>query len=153
VVCPDKLPVASADAPHLAPAPVSPPDVAVEPLTAELNRLHVTVSRRFLDKLERARAALSHSHPSAGADEILEVALDLLLDRDAKRKGLVNDPLPAPRPSSDPSRVPAHVRRAVWRRDGGRCQWPTAASAAPRTASSSITSSRRRAAGLRRSRT
>jgi hypothetical protein len=34
-----------------------------EPLTADLRRLHVTVSRRFLDKLEAARAALSHSHP------------------------------------------------------------------------------------------
>ena len=23
-----------------------------------------------------------------------------------------------------PDRVPAHVKRAVWARDGGRCQWP-----------------------------
>src|SRR5262249_62412333 len=33
------------------------------PLTADLSRLHVTVSRRFLEKLEAARAARSPSHP------------------------------------------------------------------------------------------
>jgi hypothetical protein len=31
----------------------------VEPLTADLRRLHLTVSKRFLEKLEAARDALS----------------------------------------------------------------------------------------------
>ncbi len=85
--------------------------------------MHVTVSRRFLKKLEAARDALSHSHPNAGMEEILEAGLDLLLERSAKRRGLVNKPRKTPpRPSSDPDHVPAHVRRAVWERDGGRCQ-------------------------------
>src|SRR5512138_2654769 len=66
--------------------------VAVEPLTAGESRVHVTVSRRFLKKLEAARDALSHSHPNAGMEEILEVGLDLLLERSAKRKGLVKTP-------------------------------------------------------------
>jgi hypothetical protein len=94
---------------------------AVEPLTAEESRVHVTVSRRFLKKLEAARDALSHSHPGAGIDEILEAGLDLLLERSAKRKGLVKKPRAVPPPSSDPDHVPAHVRRAVWERDGGKC--------------------------------
>jgi hypothetical protein len=85
--------------------------------------VHVTVSRRFLKKLEAARDSLSHSHPGAGIEEILEAGLDLLLDRDAKRKALVTKPRSSPRPSSDPDHIPAHVRRAVWERDGGRCQW------------------------------
>ena len=88
--------------------------------------MHVTVSRRFLQKLEAAQAALSHSHPGAGMEEILEAGLDLLLARDAKRKGLVKKPRREPRPSTDPGYVPAHVRRAVWERDGGKCQWPLA---------------------------
>ena len=106
--------------------PPVPPPVTIEPLTAELNRVHVTVSRRFLQKLEAAQAALSHSHPDAGMEEILEAGLDLLLARDAKRKGLVKKPRREPRPSTDPGYVPAHVRRAVWERDGGKCQWPLA---------------------------
>src|SRR5512138_2362237 len=106
-----------------APAPPPSPAATVQPLTAELNRFHVTVSRRFLGKLEAARAALSHSHPGAGPEEILEAALDLLLDRAAKRKGFVVKPRRDPSPSNS-DQVPAHVRRAVWKRDGGRCQWP-----------------------------
>ncbi len=97
--------------------------VAVEPLTAEESRVHVTVSRGFLKKLGAARDALSHSHPNAGIEEILEAGLDVLLERSAKRKGLVKKPRETPRPSSDPDYVRAHVRRAVWKRDGGRCQF------------------------------
>jgi hypothetical protein len=57
------------------------------PLTADLRSLHVTVSRQFLDKLAAARDALSHSRPGASDEEILAAGLDLLLARDAKRKG------------------------------------------------------------------
>jgi hypothetical protein len=112
---------------------------AVEPLDAERARVHVTVSRRLLDKLEKARAALSHSHPRASEQEILELGLDLILERHAKRRGLVKKPRnpgakAAPsvsrqtrsEPGSNGARdqyVPAHVKRAVWERDGGRCQW------------------------------
>src|SRR6266542_3976012 len=54
------------------PVPASPPRTTVEPLTADLRRFHLTVSRRFMEKLAAARAALSHSHPGASEDEILE---------------------------------------------------------------------------------
>ncbi len=94
-----------------------------EPLTAEQSRVHFTASREFLKKLDAARDALSHSHPNAGIEEILEAGLDLLLERHAKRKGLVKRPRAVPPPSSDSDHVPAHVRRAVWERDGGKCQF------------------------------
>jgi len=109
---------------------------AAEPLTADLSRLHITVSRRFLEKLQAARAALSHSRPSLRAEDILEAGLDLVLKRDAKRKGLVQKPRKEspskedqgeePRKQNPPgkSHVPAAVKRQVWTRDGGRCQWP-----------------------------
>ncbi|WP_242393578.1 HNH endonuclease signature motif containing protein [Anaeromyxobacter oryzisoli] len=96
---------------------------SVEPLSADLRRLHFNVSRRFLEKLDAARDALSHSHPGAGTEEILEAGLDLLLARSAKRKGLVQKPLAERRPSQ-PDHIPAAVKRAVWIRDGGRCQYP-----------------------------
>jgi 5-methylcytosine-specific restriction endonuclease McrA len=101
-------------------------DHDVTPLTAEKSRLHVTVSSRFLAKLEAVKAALSHSHPRATAQDLLEAGLDLLLQRAAKRRGLVERPRKSGRAPSKPDRVPAHVRREVWKRDGGRCQWPVA---------------------------
>jgi hypothetical protein len=132
-------------------SPSTAPRSAVEPLTADLRRLHVSVSKRFLGKLEAARDALSHSHPGADEEAILEVGLDLILERAAKRKGLVKRPrqagdaatpvstpltLSVARPGGraqskdtaeprSPRYIPAQVRRAVWLRDAGRCQWPT----------------------------
>jgi len=127
----------------LAPAPPATPAprTVAEPLTAELRRLHVTVSTRFLEKLDAARDALSHSHPGADAEAILEAGLDLVIERTAKRKGLVAKPrTPPPQPGSafrrgplpqrlggegkNPSVIPAAVKREVWIRDGGRCQRP-----------------------------
>jgi hypothetical protein len=112
---------ASAAKPPPPPPPLRRP--AVEPLTADLRRLHVTVSQRVLDKLEAARAALSHARPGASTEEVIEAALDLLLEKRAKRRGLVKNPRPISRPAR-PDHVPAHVKRTVWTRDGGRCQWP-----------------------------
>ncbi len=70
-VLPDELnlsPPATAAPAHPAsppspPAPARPQPAEVVPLDAEQRRLHVTVSRRFVEKLEAVRAALSHSPP------------------------------------------------------------------------------------------
>jgi hypothetical protein len=90
----------------------------------------VTVSKRFTEKLEAARDALSHSHPSADVEAILEAGLDLLIERAAKRKGLVKRPRPVPvyaaAEGANPRHVPAAVRREVFLRDEGKCQWPLA---------------------------
>jgi hypothetical protein len=106
-----------------APPPPPAPRDTTEPITGDLFRFHVTVTRRFLEKLEAARAALSHARPGANGEEILEAGLDLVLAEYAKRKGLVAKPRKEP-PSSKPDHVPAHVKRAVWARAGGRCEWP-----------------------------
>jgi len=123
-----------AGAPPLA-APVAvtaqAPRTSAEPLTADLRRLHVTVSKRFMEKLEAAKDALSHSHPGADAEAILEAGLDLVIERAARRKGLVKRPRTVVAPvapagdegGGDPRYVPAAVQREVWVRDGGRCQW------------------------------
>jgi hypothetical protein len=105
--------------------PIDPKPTTVEPLTADLRRYHLTVSKRFLEKLSQARDALSHSKPGAAPEEILEAGLDLVLAQAAKRKGIVAKPRTTPPPSST-DHVPAHVKRAVWKRDGGRCQVPLA---------------------------
>ncbi len=116
-----RLPQPSADAPPSRPA--CPPRASIEPLTGELSRLHITVSRRFLGKLAAAKDALSHSRPGAGEEEILEAALDLLLATRAKQKAaLVEKPRKA-RPPADPGTVSAEVKRQVWKRAGGRCEF------------------------------
>jgi hypothetical protein len=126
LVLPDPGARATAEAEAVAHAPQPAPGPrrdSAEPLTAGSHRLHVTVSSRFLEKLEAARAALSHSRPGGSAEEILEAGLDLLLERQAKRLGLVRNPRQEERPCA-PDHVPARVKRSVWERDGGRCQWP-----------------------------
>jgi hypothetical protein len=105
-------------------APHPAPRDEVEPYDATHARLHVTVSRGLLEKIDKARAALSHSRPNATRGEILEAALDALLAADARKKGLATRPQKNPRPTNDPRHVPAAVRRAVLERSGGRCEFP-----------------------------
>ena len=103
------------------------PSLRAEPLTPTETRLHLTVSPGFLEKLEAARLAVSHSMPGASAEEVLSAGLDLLLERDARRKGLVAKQRPAPpeeRAQPGAAYIPAAVKREVWKRDGGCCQWP-----------------------------
>jgi hypothetical protein len=137
---PSAVPPVRPDEPRHAELPMAAPTQAapskVEPLTANLRRLHVTVSTRFMEKLEVARSALSHSHRGADAEAILEAGLDLLIERAAKRRGIVAKPRrQPPSPLSSPpvlrpegedgaSRaIPAAVKREVWIRDEGRCRW------------------------------
>jgi hypothetical protein len=121
----------------------------VVPLTSELRRLSITVSAGFLDKLAAARDGLSHANHRATTEQVLEAALDLLLEKQARAKGLVKQPRrasatsrpptcttsstspPTGSPSESlpaaphhPRHVPAAIEREVRRRDGDRCQHP-----------------------------
>ena len=131
------LPVGtSSPIPVPAPRPVEPPARAeVQPLTAERSRIHVTVDRGFHARLEEARDALSHAHPNASDGDILELALEALLERAAKRKGLGTRRPRTPRPSRR-EHVPAHVLAAALERAGHCCEW--------RLASGGVCGSRRR---------
>lgn len=93
-----------------------------EPLGQRLHRLHLTVTTPFLRKLDEGCRALSRGEPRRKSD-VLEVGLDLLLQRQAKRKGLTDRPRSSPRPCAS-DHVPAHVKAAVTRRDNGECQYP-----------------------------
>ncbi|ACG72699.1 HNH nuclease [Anaeromyxobacter sp. K] len=93
---------------------------SVDWLGGDSARMHLTVSKAFLAKLDAARDALSHAMPGATREDVLEAALDVLLADRNRRKGLTARPQQTPRPSK-PDHIPAHVRREVWERDGGRC--------------------------------
>ncbi len=116
--CPDQ-PVPAAGWPVNQPPPASeavtvPRPFEVQPFTAEQSRLHMTVSREFLRKLEAAQDALSHARPDATPAEILEAGLELLLAQAAKRRSMVEKPRKKVRPAKG-DHIPAHVRREVWK--------------------------------------
>jgi hypothetical protein len=125
-----KLCLQSTGAPREAPrcpAPASRPSPPVlEPLTAIESRLHITVSPGFLQMLDACKKALSHAMPGASAEEVLTEGMKLILAKDSKKKALVQKPRPrkaANEPRKDTRYIPAEVRRAVWERDQGKCQW------------------------------
>jgi len=84
--------------------------------------LKVGLRRETHEKLRHAQDLLGHVVPAGDAAEVLDRALDVLIRKLEKRKYAVTD---RPRRShyrSDARRlIPADVRRAVLRRDGGRC--------------------------------
>jgi len=111
--------------------PPTPPDPApggqrasFEPLTPNLQRLHMTVTKQFLDKLDIARKGQGHAQPGASAEKVIEAALDLLIAQQAKRRAEVKRPHKNPRSAKNPGHVTAAVKRAVWSRDEGKCTWP-----------------------------
>ena len=85
-----------------------PERTVVEPMTATASRMHVTVSREFLVLLKKAKAGQSHVQPGASDEELLTAALELLIEKQTRRKAC----------------VPAKVKREVVKRDQGKCQWP-----------------------------
>jgi len=66
--------------------------MTVVPLTANDHRIHITVSSQFLDQLETARRGHGHVQPRATKEQVLEAALDLLLERQACRRAEVRRP-------------------------------------------------------------
>jgi 5-methylcytosine-specific restriction endonuclease McrA len=95
---------------------------ALNPGTPELITIHLRVRRETHDKLRRAQDLLRHVIANGDVAEIFDRALTLLVaDVEKTKLGNVTRPR-RPRKAALGSRhVPAAVRRAVWRRDGGRC--------------------------------
>jgi hypothetical protein len=102
------------------PPPVHRPVIAL--LTPERYRLQFTVSKETHDKLRRMQDLLCREIPDGDPAKIFDRALDLLV-RDVAQKKLAATTKPRPpRGSKSSSRgIPSHVRRAVWKRDGGQC--------------------------------
>jgi hypothetical protein len=83
-------------------------------------RVSITLSDEGYEKLRRATDLLRHKHPKAQPHDIVEDALEALLDAvDRERKEQPSKPRGAAAPGS--RRVPEWVKDLVWKRDGGRC--------------------------------
>ena len=107
----------------VAPAPLARPAPAVVvPLTPERYKLQVTISDETEAKLRALQGLLRHTIPSGDPAEIIDRALTLLLEDVERRRCGSAKRRRADGVTDEHSRnVPAAVRRAVWKRDGGRC--------------------------------
>ena len=117
---PESASVGPAAAEDLPRPPV--PPARIVPIAAERYRMQLTVSRETHEKFRRAQALLRHAVPSGDAAEIFDRAVTLLVERLERQRFAETARPRASKPSAQCSRyIPAAVRRAVWRRDSGRC--------------------------------
>jgi len=104
----------------------------IAPLAAERYKVQFAASAELHDKLRRAQDLLRHQVPNGDLSRVFEVALNALIERLEKQKLAATDRPRVSRgtvPDSGANRsaaqgsrtIPAAVKRAVWRRDGGRC--------------------------------
>ena len=95
-----------------------------EPLAPGRFKLQFTVGEETYCKLRRVQDLFRHRLPSGDLDAIFDRALTLLLTDLEKSKLAATKRPRVSSPSATASRhVPAHVRRVVWARDGGRCRF------------------------------
>ena len=130
---PEQLPDATV------PAPAS-SQAMVAPLAPELFKVQLTISRETRDKLDRIQALARHAIPDGDLAAIVDRALTLLLNELEQRRCAATAAPRYPREVPERTRrIPAAVKREVWRRDGGRCAFVGRDGPAQSEASSSIT--------------
>ena len=95
----------------------------VAPLSPGRFGVQLTVSQATHDKLRHAQSLLAHAVPSGDLAEVLDRALDALIASLERRKFAATDKPRAARGSSNPRYIPSHVKRAVRKRDQGRCTY------------------------------
>jgi hypothetical protein len=95
----------------------------LKPLAPQRFALQVSIGQSTHDKLRHVQALLSHQIPSGDLAKVLDFALDAAVQLLEKRKfAATTQPRPSQRRSTAGERyVPAAVKRAVWKRDGGQC--------------------------------
>ncbi|WP_242341106.1 HNH endonuclease, partial [Anaeromyxobacter sp. SG66] len=133
--------------PAAGPLPAPPPTVAQPKRRAETLAvseshwsLRVTLDRACKEDLETLRSLLSHKVPDGDLAAVLHEAIRCAIQKHGKRKGAVAPERKTKgakqagtanaaatkkteKPPAARTTIPAIVRRAVWKRDGGRCAW------------------------------
>ena len=104
--------------PPLAPARVD----VVAPIARQRYALQFSIGQSAYDKLCYAQELLSHQVEPGDIAQVFERSLDVLIAKlESARFSATSRPQNTHRPSDSLRNVPAHVQRAVWERDGGRC--------------------------------
>jgi hypothetical protein len=138
-LCPDRVEARAASAPEITvrrvlPAPLAPPVAAralrdspgtIQALAPARYKIQFTASAELCQKIERLKALMRSSIPDGDLAAIIEDAVSQKLVRlEARRFAETAAPRKSLRNTSTSAKsryVPAAVRRAVYRRDGGRC--------------------------------
>src|SRR5207245_1586622 len=121
------------------PLPAPGPRPIVRPTAPQRYRIQFNIGEATHEKLRRLQALLRREIPDGDPGAIFDRAVTLLLEHVENRKlGITARPRPRPlirretdnediRTPPPPSRdVPRAVKRAVWKRDGGRCAFVSA---------------------------
>ncbi len=121
---PDPAPPPSAPDPAAGPPDPDPVPARIQARSPDRYGLQVTIDGATRDKLLRAQALLRHRHPSGELAEVLDLALDTLLEKLEKQKfGKTSQPRKAKvrGEDADARYVPNEVRRVVSERDAEQC--------------------------------
>ena len=120
----------SREAPPLPPVesrPVveTPPPRPLVPVAQDTFKLQVAISREFRNEIREAQDLLRHRIPDGDLAGIFRAALALLVAEVKKQRfGIVPGPRTEAAPTDTHSRhIPAAIKRAVYKRDGGRCSF------------------------------
>lgn len=101
----------------------------VAPLSEDRVKIQFTGSEQLQKKLVRAKEVLRHTFPNGRLEDVIEAALDALLDKkDPERKlvrkmGRKKKSGGAKATTAQTRRIPQAVKDVVWRRDHGRCSY------------------------------
>ena len=88
--------------------------------------MQFTASAELYAKLERARELLSHSVRSGDLPELVERAIDALIERELKRRTGAGKPRKRRAQKPDSRHIPVDVERSVRERDGNQCTFTDA---------------------------
>ena len=99
----------------------SPAPFKLEPLSVSSYHIQFTGSAALYAKIQRARELVSHALPSGHLAELIERALDELIERETKRRLGAGRPRKARKLKAGSRHVPVEIARAVWERDGAKC--------------------------------
>jgi 5-methylcytosine-specific restriction endonuclease McrA len=95
----------------------------ITPLSPNRFSIQGTISEAGEDDLRALQGLLAHQIPDGNVGAVTEIAYQIARAHFEKRKfAATSRPARTRKATKEGSRhVPAHVRRAVWERDGGRC--------------------------------
>ena len=102
--------------------PPQPRPTIIKAIGPDQYLLQLTVSRATHDRLRAAQDLLRHQHPDGDVAAIFDRALAVLIKVVERRKwASTNRPRERASGNEWSRNIPAAVRRAVWKRDGGQC--------------------------------
>jgi hypothetical protein len=96
----------------------------VKPIAPQRFAVQFTWSEGANEKMRYLQELLSHELRADDLAGLFEYLLDLGIPQAEKRRfAATRNPRPARGPSTCPGYIPARVKRAVWKRDGGQCTY------------------------------